>query len=58
MIITELPKHRIEVFQELVKNEWNIDLNFDEAGEQAKDFFNLMELIRLEKKYNKKNDLD
>lgn len=53
MIATELPKHSIEEFQKLVKNDMNVDLNFDEAKEQAKDFFNLMELIRLKKVYDK-----
>ena len=53
MLITELPKHSVEEFQKLVKNEWLIDLSFDEAKEQAKDFFNLMELIRLKKVYDK-----
>jgi len=49
MLITELPKHSIEEFRELVKNEWKVEISFDEAEEQAKDFFNLMELIRLKK---------
>ncbi len=49
-MITELPKHSIAKFQELVKNDLNIDITFEEAQEQAKDFFNLMEIIR---KHNK-----
>ena len=53
MIITDLPKHSIDEFQKLVKKEWNTDISFDEATEQAKDFFNLMELIRLNKVYDK-----
>lgn len=53
MQITELPKHSIEEFQKLVKNDMNIELSFDEATEQAKDFFNLMELIRNKKVYDK-----
>lgn len=54
MIITELPKHSIEEFKELVKNDLNIDISFEEATEQAKDFFNIMELIRLKKVYDNK----
>lgn len=46
MITTELPKHSIEKFQKLVKNEMSVELDYDEAKEQAKAFFNLMELIR------------
>lgn len=43
----KIPKNRIDQFQKLVKDTWNIDLSFEEAELQGTDFFRLMEIVRL-----------